>query len=257
LWRGKLWLDETVLCEAGMKQGFGYYLDFRRFSGTAALMNLQDFIDIYAYDGILHLASANCKETLAKVLVTPFDPNIHYTLAYIHLHYAMLDEAEAILNHTPDKTDETYKQLEDYLLALKECQRTNIGIFPLSVPYRNWWNGPHLPFPIEYNGNKLDSWFPVRLECVEKDKAYLIVAKLEDNKIVYAEVTIPDVAVEPDSMGEIAFYGDNYLIKFHKLDFWVQPAELNAVRLKAWPFIETSHKCLSEQIERSLQEDVK
>jgi hypothetical protein len=69
------------------------------------MATLQEFIDIYAYDGILHLACRERKKILAKVLAVPFDKEVHYPLADIHLHFAMLKEAGAILEHTTDKDD--------------------------------------------------------------------------------------------------------------------------------------------------------
>ncbi len=119
--------------------------------------------------------------------------------------------------------------------------------------YRDWWNGPHLPFPEEFNGKKLDSWFPVKLDCFEKDNAYFTCAKREAGETVYGtDVAIPaeEVSGKTDSFGEIAFYGDSYLIQFHPDGPWIQPAEMNAVRVRAWPFIERSHEALLNAIEK-------
>lgn len=43
------------------------------------------------------LQAKNEKENIAKILAIPFDKDIHYSIAYIHLYYAMLEPAAELL----------------------------------------------------------------------------------------------------------------------------------------------------------------
>lgn len=213
-------------------------------------MNLAEAMDIYAYDGILHLASRDRYKNLECILAVPFDPDLHYPLAYVHLHFAMLDIGRKILDHTTNKEDEAYKDLDDYHKALEECEKSHVGIFPLSVPYRRWWDGPHLDFP---NRNKITAWFPLRVQEVDGDDLYCTVGKKEgiygNSKFSVQKATHP---VEEDMMGEVVFYGEDYLIDFHREKTWKYPSAMKVYADKAMPYLIRSNETLRKRIEENL-----
>jgi hypothetical protein len=222
-------------------------------------MTFQEAIDIFAHDGIFHLASRERKENLDKLLSVPFDPEIHYSLAYIHIHFVMLNEAERILEYTPDKEDETYKQLKDYYDALAECDRVDIGIFPLSVSYRDWWKGPHLDFPPGFT-----DWYPIRMDCIDDKSACITVGKLENGEITYGYVDfITKEFIEnsldefsTDSMGEMAYYENTgYKFRFHQSKIWNRPPELDVVAQRVQPLIQKSHDLLTEAIAKDFDKN--
>jgi len=216
-------------------------------------MTLADAMNLYAADGIFHLASRERHENLEKLLATAFDPELHHTMAYIHLHYAMLDIGKKILDHTPNKEDETYKELEDYYNALKECERSNFGVFPLNVSFRNWWNGPHLKFP---DPDRITEWFPLRVESIEGNILHCVVAKKKGDEITYGffEFSVDKSIVTPkaEMMGEIAFYGKEYCIALHSLNVWDHRPSLKVVIDKAWPYIVQSEETFRQKIEKDL-----
>lgn len=221
-------------------------------------MNLEEAVAIFANDGIFHLASANRSDNVRKMIAEPFNPEVHYPIIYLHTHYAMLKEAKTLLDSVPNKEDETYKQLEDYYNALKECERVNHGIFPLNVPYRDWWNGPHLSFPEGY----ID-WNPFQIDVIieEGDTEFsCVMGKKEEDGIHYGFVTLPidkcRIRPEVDMFGEIAFYSDDdddFIIDFHREKIWVRPPELNAVYEKIQPYMIKSNELLNERIMKDIE----
>lgn len=225
-------------------------------------MELGEIIQIYAPDGVLDLANRERFETLKKVMTIPFAPELHYPVIYIHLHYAMLNEAKQMLDLVEDKEDETYKQLSDLYEALTECERANVSggsVFPLDVPFRDWWKGPHMKFP---NQDKIIDFFPLRVNLVEEKSIYLTVAQVEDG-IKYGFFDFPlDERIlstpEQNSLGEIAFYGDaegDYLINFYpKHREWTYPPELEAVKQKSLPYIKRSDELFWKKVEDSWDE---
>jgi hypothetical protein len=101
----------------------------------------------------------------------------------------------------------------------------------------------------------MDSWYPVRLSGVEKEAAYLTFAKKEEDGIKYFDMDVPISKVgnvKPEAMGEIAFYGEAYLVKFHEGGKWVQTPELDAVRKMAWSHIIKSEEKMNERIKKEL-----
>ena len=214
-------------------------------------MNLEDAINLYAPDGILHLLCRERRSILKTILSEPFDPDLHYTLTYVHLYYALLDTAKQYLDFVPNKNDPTYKELEDYYNALEECDNSGHGVFPLTVNYRNWWNGPHL-------ANKKDvAWFPLRVETVDGDKFHATVAKFEDSKITYGDVefecNLAKTTPKPEAMGEAIFDGEKYSILFYDEEEWIFNPVLQKVIDRAWPYIIRSDKLLNERIEEELR----
>ena len=228
-------------------------------------MNLTEAVDLFSGDlynrRTLFLASGDRKERIAKLLSVPFDPQVHYPIAYIHLYYAMLDEAANILDYAPDKTDETYQQLNDYLQAMQECERSHIGIFPLNISYRKWWDGPHLPFPETYKEKKLAVWYPIRVDCIENNIVHCSLGEKVDNKIHYFYIECPldkfQIPPKEDQMGEMAVYGDDgdddSLILLHLQEKWEQKPELKAVADQVGEIIKKSHDALFEALEDDFQ----
>jgi hypothetical protein len=216
-------------------------------------MTLEDAILLYAPEGVLGLARQDRHEKLKTLLSVPFDPDLHYTMAYIHLHYAMLEIAEVILTHC-NKEDETYKELEDFHNALEDCQRTNHSVFPLSVRHRHWWSGPHLFGKDIKDG--MTAWFPLRVEFVEGDTFQAIVARKEDDRTVYGQVEIPCnrtiTPPENDLMGEIVYHGEEYQIAFHLEKIWRHNPALQIVVNRAMPYITRSNEMLNQRIEEDL-----
>lgn len=220
-------------------------------------MTLDEAMILYANDGILHLASRDRVSILETVLSNPFDPELHYPLAYIHLHYAMLETGKKILDHAPDKNDETYKELEDFHNSLEECRRSNFGVFPLNVSFRDWWNGPHLQFP---NRDKITSWFPLRVLHVDM-VVDLVIAKKEGEHIDYVFITLPknkfSSSPEADLMGEIAFYGEDFIVNFHEKRTWKPSPKMKEVIDKVMPYIKKSNELLNKQIRHELYKESK
>lgn len=227
-------------------------------------MNLEEAVKVFAHDGILHLAARERAVNIARVLLEPFDPDVHYPIIYIHIHFAMLKEAEILLEGVPDRSDETYKQLEDYHKALETCEDYNAAVFPLSVRYSKWWSGPHLSFPPTYKGRERTSWHPIYINRIEDDGKHLYchVGKMENGEMVIGEVAFPadkfDDEYHAADFGEVAFYGQDadaeYIIKLHGNGPWKRDAELQRVVDLAFPYIKKSHELLNEQIRKEYYE---
>lgn len=206
-----------------------------------------------------------------ELMEMDFDPKIHFPMTYLHIYYAFLNHheiwgsAEDLLNKAPDKTDPTYLHLNDYYQALLECDESYVTVFPLTVPWRDWWNGPHLDFPKELNGVKMTQWNPAKIEWIEGDTVTLHVGKKEDEKIVYGNVKIkkdklnidlPDGIADdygdntcdnPSVFLELAFYDEELLAKCHNpYGSWEQPVELQELREVIRPIIDAINRRVQE-----------
>ena len=116
----------------------------------------------------------------------------------------------------------------------------------MNIRYMDWWNGPHLTFP-----DKITSWYPIRINCLHEGKVACYVGKLEGKEITYGVVDFPEnkfTDYQEDQMGEIAFYGEDYLIKLHTDTVWDMLPELKAISDKCWPIIEKSRRLSKEKI---------
>ena len=207
----------------------------------------------YIKDGVILLLSSDRLETLNKILSIPFNPDIHYPILYIHIHFAILEIAKKILDYIPDKENALYKQLEDFYNALIDCEDNNLtAVFPLNVPYRNWWNGPHLDFPKK---EEITSWFPMRIQSIENNNVIIIVGKRESDTTTYGEVNLPRGTfpddIEEETYGEIAFYEEDYVIKMHPIQ-WDQPKELKLLTEKVTPYLIKSSIARQKQVYKDL-----
>lgn len=168
--------------------------------------------------------------------------SLHLWVARLLVHRAQLDFAEAVLSETPAsirETDLRFRAIVDLLAALREAERIR-SVFPLSVPYRDRWKGPHLEFPreIDEEGN-LVQWFPAQIDDVDEETVYLVMAKRdpEAGKEEYAHVEIPREIFDAASLDEdssqirsgrfieLAFYGVREIlrIRVHPDTPWQPP----------------------------------
>ena len=106
---------------------------------------------------------------------------LHRWVARWLLHWAKLDFAEEVLRSIPTElteSDTSIQALWDLLTALREAER-GLSVFPLSVPAREWWSGPHTDLPKTWGEYALGNWMPARIEGIDQDSsvAYIVAAK--------------------------------------------------------------------------------
>jgi len=207
-------------------------------------MKIEEIINIYCKNQ----SGKDINELFHKLIQIKFDPEIHYPLICYHIHFVMLEKAEQLMNMCDNKNDETYLCLNDFYQAVMEANNF-YGIFPLIVPYRNWWNGPHLSFPKQWNNSKITQWNPGRISNIESGIAYCVIAKLIDGKIVYGNVELPINRFpyeKENAIFEIAFYENDYIIMFHEDKLWTRPPKLEALYQIINPILQTTHQKVKE-----------
>lgn len=175
-------------------------------------MKLQEALDVYCK----HLSGVEERKIFSKLKETDFSASIHYPIIYLYLHYSQLEKAEFLLNKSDSTNDETYLELKDLLEALKETNFSNSSVFPLSTPWREWKNGPHLDFPNEiavndYEYHKLIKWFPGSVIYVEGKKVGFTFGEISGGGIDYA-----DVEIDLDKLKELV--DDKFIDEIIKLD---------------------------------------
>ncbi len=155
---------------------------------------------------------------------------LHLWVARLLLHRAQLDFSEQVLNLTPSavrKKHPGFRALDRLLTALREAERGR-GVFPLSVPPREWWRQmPHLDFPPQIDGHPLIQWNPARVEQINGDSIRLVVGKkpIDSAPPTYGTITVDlqrfntatlDARVEDLAEGrflELAFYGNQGMLR--------------------------------------------
>jgi len=169
--------------------------------------------------------------------------SLHLYVARLLVHRAQLDFADTVLSETPAllrATDIRFQALSNLLTAMREAERTR-AVFPLSVPAKDWWKGPHLEFDSAIADGPLVKWFPAQVDDVDDQTVYLIMAKRgpADGKVEYGHVAIPRERFDDASLDEpsgqlregwfleLAFYGaqETMKIRVHPDTPW-QPSGL-------------------------------
>lgn len=116
------------------------------------------------------------------------------------------DKALDYLQRLP-KDAET-QGLWDFYDALEFCNHFNVGVFPLTIPYSQWMNGPHLPC----NG-KQDSWYFGRVYSVDQTIGIYIIdfrncSNPKDATVAEIELDIDKYpSLKKDDYVELHFYG--------------------------------------------------
>ncbi len=189
-------------------------------------------------------ARAQWREAVSALGVTSGEPpdtvyqSLHLPVARLLVHRMQLDFAETVLTETPSalrQNDSRFRALTDLLAVLRETERAR-AVFPLSVPFADWWNGPHLDFPRETPEGRLEQWFPAQVDEVDDAIVHLIMAKRDrdDGKVTYAQVELPREQFDRASMDEpserlqagrfleLAFYGaqEALHIRTHPETLW-------------------------------------
>lgn len=223
-------------------------------------MTIDEVIERYKISPIL--SSREAKECFEKLKNMDFDPSIHYPIIYLYLHYAQLEKARELLDLNKNKDDQVHIDLDNILLALEECMDSGWGVFPLTVPFSNWWNGPHTNLPKKVNDLPLKEWVPARLIEVTDGKVHLVSAKLVHNEIQYVRIEVdreklgcnfelPDGNYDGDPMIlEIGFYGETegvFVTRCHDL------RDINWPPKTIKPLIKTIQPVL-DQMEKKLKE---
>jgi len=135
---------------------------------------------------------------------------LHYKIVATLLHRARLFEAREILSEI-DRNHDGFQPYWDRLLALEHVNRGESSVFPISIPYSEWWKGPHL---VRWR------WFPARIS--HKDEA---------EEVIYLETGIP-----PEKGGKAkAIYG-TMKITYEKWDRWCR--EIKAEDVEVGRFLE-------------------
>ena len=207
-------------------------------------MEINEIIHIYSKS----LSGKVVNELFQKVTEIEFNPTIHYPLICLHIHYSMLEKAEQLMNLCTDKNDETYLCLNDFYQAILEANSC-YGIFPLSISYGNWWNGPHLSFPKELNESKITKWNPGRIYNIVDGIAYCVIGKLVNNEIIYGNIELPIDKFpyeKENAIFEIAFYGNDYIILYHKDEIWKRPEQLEKLYEIIDPILKTTKQKVKE-----------
>lgn len=70
-------------------------------------------------------------------------------------------------------------------------KRYHGGVFPSSVSYRDWWNGPHTEAPASYK-----DWTPGTILSIKDGKAELLLMSREDN----AFLSVDEIILEEESL---------------------------------------------------------
>jgi hypothetical protein len=133
---------------------------------------------------------------------------LHYKIVATLLHRARLFEAREILGEM-DRNDDGFQPYWDRLLALEHVNRGESSVFPIYIPYSEWWKGPHL---VKWR------WFPARIS-----------AKDVEERVIYLETGIP-----PDKKAK-AKYG-SMKISYEKWDRWCK--EIKAEDVEVGRFLE-------------------
>lgn len=180
-------------------------------------MTINEIIEIYKQVPVL--SSPESKEMFSKLLKMDFDPEIHYPIAYLYLHYCRFYECEHLLSLS-NKEDQTYKDLYNMLMAISEAEDGEC-VFPLTIPYDKWWNGPH-KLPLSYKGKPLVKWFPCQITEVDCNKIYLIIGKNENgiNQYGYVDLDLGKLNLEFSLPNENSNFYKDYSKKYGELGFY-------------------------------------
>ena len=203
------------------------------------------------------------KTKLRSIEGTNLTEEVYFPLARLMLYYADVDFVrDAIFDLIPPEyhDDKRYLALENLLCSLEDARTYDTSVFPLNVPFRNRWKGPHLAFPKELNGKLFHEWYPLRVELAEGDTIYCTVAE-NDPQLRYGTIqftkdqfekwlvdaTLDEMQLDREKVPrrpffEIAFYGDEPQIRMHKEEKWDDP-DLPPLRTD---LIEEVHKKLEE-----------
>ncbi len=176
------------------------------------------------------------------------DPNVYHDLhlwiARLLIHRGQLSFAEDVLNQIPKTLpeDEPILRAVQRRLAILLDVRKNGAVFPVTIPYERWWQGPHLSAQQHPNGDRLFKWIPGRVDAVFNEEVILLVAEppsgansrplygtLKMNMRVFEKSLLDEVGrrIVPGRFVELGYYGkapkSKLVIRIHPLVSGLEP----------------------------------
>ena len=164
---------------------------------------------------------------------------LHLWVARLLVHRGRLDFAEEVLGGIPPEALQAHPGLSAIVRRLKAlaAARANRALFPLSVAYEAWWDGPHL-CPRRREAGALVRWMPGRIDEIDAHAIELAVAQpppAPSAEPVYGSIRLPQVdfdrwtgderssELSAGRFVELAWYGEREepLIRVHRGREWM------------------------------------
>lgn len=156
--------------------------------------------------------------------------NFHLGIAHELLSRGALDLAREVLSQISEKTRRDLTELDkmwNLLLHMEESERLGGAVFPLTIPFSERWNGPHIE-ELRTSAKAVDAWYPGRIvDLGERVTLRLAEPPLdgEEARIFRSEMAREDflncarrTSLELVSKGqflEVVVAGDDTLIELH------------------------------------------
>jgi hypothetical protein len=196
------------------------------------------WINFLITTGQLARARGEWNRASAELGVSDCGPNdgvwwaLHLWVVRLLLHRGQLDFARYVLGDVHEETRKKDLQFValGHLLQFLDQADEEESVFPWCVSPDDWWVKPYpqLSFDLEVDNLPLKRWYPGRVAEIDDEAVWLIVGKGPESPgepPTYGRVAIPraqfDVAcrdvssseIEPDRYLELAFYGDDDVIR--------------------------------------------